>query len=113
MSLTLLEVIKLCSSVKLKDGSLTFDSYGSDETRVDTMEFLYENNLTLEDAEEVINNLKPSDYRDGPIKNYDSYKKEKDLWVFKTNAFRKRIYVKLIPYRKDKYIAVVSFHEDR
>ena len=111
--LSLEDVIKICSKVRLDNGSLTFDSYGPGEVRISTTEFLYSIGKTLEDAEEVINNLKVSDYFRGPTDHHDQNKRVHKLWEFKKIAFNMIIYIKIIPYNKNRYIAVVSFHEDR
>ncbi len=107
------EIIKICSRVSLKDGSLTFESYGTGEIWCDTQIFLLEYGLTLEDAESVINSLKVEDYYKGPLEHYDELKRKHDLWIFKKKAMNMNLYIKLIPFNKNSYIAVVSFHEER
>ena len=111
--LTLDEVVVICSRAHLADGSMTFDSYGSDDVRVVTLVFLYSNGLTLEDAEEVVNNITRNDYFRGPTDHYDQNRRVHKLWEFKKVAFNMMVYIKIIPYNKNRYIAVVSFHEDR
>lgn len=112
-NIKLVDVVKICSRAKLKDGSMTFDSFGSDEVRVDTMEFLYSIGKTLEDAEEVVNGITVNDYHKGPLDHYDKNKNKHQLWIFKKQSFGLMLYIKIIPYNKNRYIAVVSFHEDR
>ena len=63
--LTLEEVIKICSRVSLRDNSLTFESFGTGEIRMDTLDFLYSNGLLLEDAEKIINGLTKEDFLEG------------------------------------------------
>lgn len=107
------EIVKICSRVSLNDGSLTFESYGTGEIRCDTQIFLLKHGLTLEDAESVINSLKVEDYYRGPLEHYDELKRKRDLWIFKKKAMNINLYIKLIPFNKNRYIAVVSFHEER
>ena len=111
--ITLEEVIRICSKVHLIDETLSFDSYGTNEVRIDTMEFLYNIGKTLEDAEEVINNLTVNDYFRGPTNHYYINKRVHKLWEFKKVAFNMLIYIKVLPYNKNRCIAVISFHEDR
>ena len=112
-ALELKEIVRICSSVSLDDGSLTFDSFGSSETRIDTLRFLTKMNKTLEDAEGVINSISETDYFRGPTDNYDPNRRKHQLWEFKKQAFGVLLYIKIIPYNKNRYIVVVSFHENR
>lgn len=112
-SLTLIEVVDLCSKAKLKDKSMTFESYGTGEIRNDTQRFLFSNGLTMEDAEEVVNNITVNDYFRGPTDNYDKNKKPRQMWEFKKSAFGMLLYIKVMPFNKNRFIAVISFHEDR
>lgn len=111
--LTKEDVVRICSNAHLFDGSMTFESFGTGEVRVDTQEFLYEHGLMLEDAEEVVNNLTVDDYYKGPKNHYDDNRRKHQLWEFKKNAFDMVIYIKVVPFNKNRYIAVISFHEDR
>ena len=111
--LTVEDIVNICSRVSLSDGSLTFESYGTGEIRYDTQEFLLKHGLLLEDAEKVINELKVEDYYAGPKENYDETKRKHELWEFKKRALEMDLYIKIIPFNKNRYIAVVSFHEDR
>ena len=111
--LTLDDVINICSRVSLDNGSLTFESFGTGEIRIDTLDFLYRHGLLLEDAQEIINDLKREDYFRGPTDHYDENKRNHKLWEFKKEAFGLRLYIKIIPFNKNRYIAVVSLHEDR
>ena len=112
-NLDLKDVVALCSRAKLADRSMTFDSFGTDEVRIDTMEFLYSIGKSIEDAEKIVNEIEIGDYVAGPCRHYDSNKKERLLWIFKKDAFGLKLYIKVLPYNKNRYIAVVSFHEDR
>ena len=112
-SLKLKDVIAICSRAKLADGSMSFNSFGTDDVRIDTMDFLYSIGKTLEDAEQIVNAIEEKDYVDGPCKHYDDNKKERYLWIFKKDGFGMKLYIKILPYNKNRYIAVVSFHEDR
>ncbi len=111
--LELNDVIAICSRAKLADHSMTFDSFGTDEPRIDTLEFLVRIGKEWEDAEAIVNSLTAADYVAGPVTHYDSNRKERKLWIFKKSAFGLRIYIKVLPYNKNRYIAVISFHEDR
>ena len=108
-SLTINDVIKLCSRVKLKDGTLIFDSYGSSDTRSGTQLFLDSNELLLEDAEQIINNLKLRDFVKGPLPN--DKPDRPPIWVFKANHKLIYIYIKLMVFHKRRKIAVISFHD--
>lgn len=66
-TLSIKEVVSVCSSAKLANGTLCFHSYGSNITRNKTQEFLDANGLTLEDGEQIINSLKVEDLYKGPI----------------------------------------------
>ena len=112
-NIKLVDVVKICSRAKLKDGSMTFDSFGSNEVRIDTMEFLYSIGKTLEDAEGVVNSIAVDDYYEGPLDHYDNNRNKHQLWVFKKQGFGLMLYIKIIPFNKNRYVAVVSFHEDR
>ena len=111
--MSLEEIIELCSVVHLKDDTLQFTGYGSNELRYSTQEFLYEHGLTIEDAEEVINNLTIDDYHEGPLDHYNKNMNKHNLWIFKKVAFEIPLYIKLFAFNKNKCIAVISFHEDR
>lgn len=110
--LSVKDIVDICSCVSLKDGSLNFESFGTGEIRYDTQLFLLKHGILLEDAERVINKLTVDDYYKGPLENYDEMKRKRELWIFKKEALGMDLYIKLIPFNKNRYIAVVSFHED-
>ena len=109
--LTVDQIVHICSHASLSKGTMTFDSYGTNNVRTGTLEFLANYGYTLEDAEEVVNSITRDDYDDGPIDNYDEMKKPRKLWIFKKSALGMRLYIKIIPFNKNKCIAVISFHE--
>lgn len=84
LELTLAEVIKICSKVRLADKTLTFDSFGSSDLRVSTEAFLDEHGFDVFDGERIINELQEKDFIKGPIDNYVRERKQK-LWIFITN----------------------------
>ena len=111
--LTIDQVVKICSQASLKNQTMTFDSFGTSDVRYDTMDFLYAKALTLEDAENVVNQIKVEDYFEGPIENYDEERRKRKLWIFKKRALDMLLYIKIILFNKNRCIAVISFHEDR
>ena len=51
LELTLQEVIKICSKVRLADKTLTFDSFGSNDLRISTEAFLDKHGFDVFDGE--------------------------------------------------------------
>lgn len=75
------------------------------------MEFMRENFLNIEDAKDIIFNLKPEDYISGPSVDHDP-KYEGVIYVFKTkHIIEKTIYIK-IRYVQGKAVVCISFHLD-
>ena len=91
--LTIDDVIYACSRAKLSDQTLSFDSYGSNEIRFDTINFLDSNGYTLEDAEKIINSLKKEELDKGPVDNNDVTRQKHKLWIFKKNYEGLKLYI--------------------
>lgn len=108
--LTIDDVIRICSCVKLEDKTLTFDSYGSDQPRYLTSDFLDLHGLIWEDAEQIINSLEKTDLLKGPIDHYIGERKRK-LWIFLKDFQGMKLYIKLLIYNKRRCVAVVSLHD--
>ena len=108
--LTINEVIIVCSKVKLSNGTLSFDSYGSNEFRRSTTEFLQKHQLLHIDAERMINALNEKDLYKGPIEHYNKERKHR-LWIFKKKYKSLKVYIKLMVYKKGRCVAVISLHD--
>ena len=111
LELTLQEVIKICSKVRLADKTLTFDSFGSNDLRISTEAFLDKHGFDVFDGERIINELTEKDYVKGPVDNYVRERKQK-LWIFITNYRDLSVYVKLMVYNKRRCVAVISLHDN-
>lgn len=103
------QVILACSNAKLSDGTLMFNSFGSEQVRLSTQEFLDNNGLTLEDAEAIIHSLTINDFIKGPVDNYIKERKI-PLWIFKKKYNQFDLYIKLLVFNKRRCVAVISLH---
>lgn len=110
--MTVERVLEACSKAKLKDGTLTFDSFHSNIPRESTQDFMYKKGLILEDLEKTINGLNKDDYYLGPIDDVNTVRSHK-LWIFKKIEYGVRLYIKIKIINKWRCVVVVSFHEDK
>ena len=110
VSLTVEEVVSICKKVKIDNHTLIFDSFGSNEVRIKTQEFMDNNDLDIYDCEKIINSLNVSELVAGPIDNYVPYRINK-LWIFKHKHLEKYLYIKLLIFNKRRCVAVISLHK--
>ncbi len=109
-TLTIDEVIKICSKSHLSDGSLCFDAYGTSDIRGKTLMFLSSKGILIEEAEHIINNLKADNLIEGPVNNYIESRIHK-LWIFLKKYKGMKLYIKLLIYNKRRSVAVISLHD--
>ena len=109
-TLTIDDVVQICSNVHLEDHTLSFDAYGTNDVRESTLDFMYRHGMDVLDCERIINNLKKEELVKGPVDNYLDASKPK-LWIFLKKYLGLKLYVKLMIYNKRRRVAVVSLHD--
>ena len=109
-NLTIDQVIHICSLVRLEDGTLCFDAYGTNDIRGKTLLFLASKGILIEEAEKIINKLTIKDFLEGPVDNYIAERTHK-LWIFLKRYKGMKIYIKLLIYNKRRNVAVISMHD--
>lgn len=110
MDLTINDVLHICSIVRLIDGTLCFDAYGTNDIRGKTILFLARKGILIEEAEKIINSLTINDFVEGPVDNYIAERAHK-LWIFLKKYKGIKIYIKLLIYNKRRNVAVISMHD--
>ena len=109
-NITIEEVIEICSKARICDGTLCFDAYGTSDIRGKTLIFLYERNISLDEAEHIINTLTRNELTDGPADNYLADRIHK-IWIFLKKYKGMKLYIKLLIYGKRRKVAVISLHD--
>ena len=79
--------------------------------REKNLDFLYKNDIAIDQAKDFVRSLAIEDFVKGPLKDSNPTRKH-PLWVFKKRGFDHICYIKLKIVNKRKETVVVSFHED-
>lgn len=64
--------------------------------------------ITALERERIIDNIKPTDYSEGPVK--DKMSIESDMWIFGKIVKKQEVYIKITIGNISKPVICISFH---